>query len=409
MAYKSRHFTEKSLGETCAYVKTDILSEASKSTDSRPLWIEVVTDTYVPDINGVAISLGRLCRGLRERGHQVKIIRSGRVASEFETRVFSWPLPGYWEIKVGAPWPGELYRRWKRNRPDIVYVAIETPMGFSAVSAARRLGIPVVGGFHTNFYEYLQQYGANWIGKLVWRYQKWFHDRLALTLVPSPDAREKLVKAGFTKTTVLGRGVDTILYTPEKRSETIRHEFGAKGDTPVALVVGRVASEKNIRLALRAFTEMRKLCPELVCRVIGDGPVRAKLRREFPEVQFPGYLTGEALANCYASADIMLFPSETETFGNVLLEGMSSGLAVLSYDYAAAAWHGKHGENMLKAPKGNEAVFIETAIQLLDPSTRSKLSEGARRTSDTLSWAKVVAELEQVFHQVVMQAKLPKA
>lgn len=367
----------------------------------------MVTDTFVPDINGVAISLGRLCAGLRQLGHRVEIIRSGKAGGEFETRVLSWPLPGYWEIKVGAPLPGELYRRWKRDRPDIIYVAIETPLGFSAAAAARRLGIPVVGGFHTNFCEYLQKYGANWVGKQVWRYQKWFHDRLARTLVPSPDACEKLMHAGFAKTSVIGRGVDTHLFSPEKRSETLRQEYGAKDGSPVALVVGRVASEKNIELALRAFTEMRKLCPDLVCRVIGDGPVRAKLKREFPEVQFPGYLTGESLASCYASADIMLFPSETETFGNVLLEGMSSGLAVLSYDYAAAAWHGIHGENLLKVQKGNEAAFIEASIQLLDPATRSQLSEGARRTSQTLSWSKVVAELEQIFHEEVSNAKSP--
>lgn len=391
-----------------AFNKIKTLSDNTIALETAPLWIEVVTDTYVPDINGVAISLGRLCAGLRERGHRVEIIRSGNAGSEFETPVFSWPLPGYWEIKVGAPWPGELYRRWKQDRPDIIYVAIETPLGFSAAAAARRLGIPVVGGFHTNFYEYLQKYGANWIGKQVWKYQKWFHGRLARTLVPSPDACEKLIRAGFTKTTVLGRGVDTNLFTPAKGSERLRQEYGAKEGAPIALVVGRVASEKNIELALSAFTKMRKLCPDLICRVIGDGPVRTKLRRDYPEVQFPGYLTGEALADCYASADIMLFPSETETFGNVLLEGMSSGLAVLSYDYAAAAWHGNHGENLLKVPKGNEAAFIETSIQLLDPVTRSKLRHGARLTCETLSWAKVVAELEQIFHEVVMQAKSPK-
>ncbi len=384
-----------------------ILREASTSPEQESLWIEVVTDTFVPDINGVAISLGRLCAGLRERGHRVEIIRSGKAGGAFETCVTSWPLPGYWEIKVGAPWPGELYRRWKRNRPDIIYVAIETPLGFSAAAAARRLRIPVVGGFHTNFCEYLQKYGASWIGKLVWSYQKWFHGRLARTLVPSPDTLEKLVRAGFKTPIVLGRGVDTNLFSPEKRSEPLRQEFGAKAGAPVALVVGRVAAEKNIELALRAFNEMRKFCPDLACLVIGNGPVLAKLKRDHPEVQFPGYLVGEALASCYASADIMLFPSETETFGNVLLEGMSSGLAILSYDYAAAAWHGKHGDNMLKVPKGDGSAFIEASVQLLDPSTRTKLSEGARRTSETLSWAKVVDELEQVLYDIVTNAKSP--
>ncbi len=371
--------------------------------ESKPLHIEVVTDTFVPDINGVAISLGRLCAGLRQRGHRVEIVRSGKATGDFETSVLSWPLPGYWEIKVGAPWPGELRRRWRKDRPDIVYVAIETPLGFSAVAAARRLGIPVVGGFHTNFYEYLQTYGVNWVGKQVWRYQKWFHGRLARTLVPSPYARDKLVRAGFCNVGVLGRGVDTELFTPARRSEALRREIGAKGDAPVALVVGRVAPEKNIELTLRAFAEMRKLCPDLVCRVIGDGPVRGKLQREHPQVQFPGYLLGEELAACYASADIMLFPSETETFGNVLLEGMSSGLAVLGYDHAAAAWHGVDGENMLKVKIGDEAAFIAASVKLLDPVMRAKLGAGARRTSETLCWPGIVLELEGIFREVISQ------
>lgn len=365
--------------------------------------IEVVTDTYVPDVNGVAFSLGRLCTGLRGRGHRVEIIRSGRSHGEGETTVLSWPLPGYWEIKVGAPLPGEIRRRWAKDPPDVVYVAIETPLGFSAAAAAIRLGIPVVGGFHTNFREYLQKYGADWVGKQVWSYQKWFHERLHRTLVPSPDARDKLVKSGFTKVGVLGRGVDTKLFTPSRRSEDLRREFGVKGDAPIALVVGRVSTEKNIGLAIRAFTRMRESCPEMVCIVVGDGPARAKLMREHPGVIFPGYLLGERLAACYASADIMLFPSETETFGNVLIEGMASGLATLGYDYAAAGWHGIDGENLLKVEKGNEAAFLDAAERLLDPALRSKLSGGALRTAERLGWPGIVAELEQVFREVTVK------
>ncbi len=361
----------------------------------------MVTDTYVPDINGVALSLGRLCSGLRARGHRVEIIRSGKSHGPNESTVLSWPLPGYWEIKVGAPWPGELRRRWQANRPDLVYVAIETPLGFSAVSAARRLGIPVVGGFHTNFCEYLQKYGANWVGKQVWRYQKWFHDRLARTLVPSPDARDKLVAAGFSKVGVLGRGVDTSLFTPARRCEAFRSELGAIGDAPIALVVGRVSSEKNIELAIRAFTRMRQSCPDMVCLVIGDGPARSKLKRDHPEVRFPGYMTGEKLATCYASSDILLFPSETETFGNVLIEGLASGLATLAYDYAAAAWHGTDGANLLKVKKGDEPAFLDAAERLLDPATRATLAAGALLTAGELGWPGIVAELEKFFRQVI--------
>ncbi len=367
----------------------------------KPLHIEVVTDTYVPDINGVALSLGRLCNGLRDLGHRVEIIRSGRSHGEFETTVLSWPLPGYWEVKVGAPLPGELRRRWEKQRPDLVYVAIETPLGYSAVAAALRLGIPVVGGFHTNFREYLGQYGVDRIGNLVWRYQKWFHDRLDRTLVPSPDARDKLVGSGFSKVSLLGRGVDTALFDPARRSAVLRAKWGVRDETPVALVVGRVSGEKNIGLAIRAFVRMRQTCPEMKCIVVGDGPVLSKLKRDHSDVEFPGYLTGEDLATCYASADIMLFPSETETFGNVLTEGMASGLATLSYDYAAAGWHCINGINGLKVKKGDEAAYLDAAETLLDPALRRKLGTEARRTAESLGWPAVVAELEEIFHEVI--------
>lgn len=367
----------------------------------KPLHIEVVTDTYVPDINGVALSLGRLCSGLRDRGHRVVVIRSGRASDGSDVWVPWWPLPGYWEIKVGAPWPGQFKRRWEKHRPDVVYVAIETPLGFSAACAALKLGIPVIGGFHTNFREYLRKYGMNWFSEKVWIYQKWFHDRLALTLVPSPDARRKLIEAGFEKVGVLGRGVDTDLFHPEKRSADLRKEWGAGENSAVALVVGRVSSEKNIELAVRAFERMRASNPEVVCVVVGDGPIRNRLAREHPGVHFAGYRTGTELAKCYASADMLLFPSETETFGNVLLEGMASGLATLAYDYAAAAWHGVDGVNSLKVPKSDEDAFLMAASTLLDPSLRMSLGIEARKTAEALGWPAVVAELEGIFKEVI--------
>lgn len=372
-----------------------------KGTEAKPLWIEVVTDTYVPDINGVANSLGRLCSGLRELGHRVEIIRSGRACGEGETTVLSWPLPGYWEVKVGAPLPGELRRRWANGRPDVVYVAIETPLGFSGASAAISLGIPVIGGFHTNFREYLHKYGADWVGRKVWAYQKWFHERLHRTLVPSPDARNKLVAAGFTKVDVLGRGVDTVLFDPVRRSDSLREKWGVSAESPVVVIVGRISSEKNIELALQAYSRMKEQCPGTLCLVVGDGPFRSRLEREHREVRFTGYLTGERLAECCASADIMLFPSETETFGNVLLEGMASGLAVVAYDYAAASWHCRNGENGMVVPKGDGDAFIAASVALLDANLRGRLGSVARETAKNLSWQSVVAELESIFREVI--------
>jgi len=377
------------------------MSQAPPASAEKPLWIEVVTDTYVPDINGVALSLGHLCNGLRALGHRVEVIRSGATGAPGETGVPWWPLPGYWEIRVGAPWPGQLRRRWDCARPDIIYVAIETPLGFSAVAAARRLGIPVIGGFHTNFREYLAKYGMHRFAERVWRYQKWFHGRLARTIVPSPDARAKLLAAGFERIGVVGRGVDTTLFHPSRRDNDLRTSWNAREDTPVALVVGRVSSEKNIELAIRAFDRMRQSRQDVICVVVGDGPARRKLERQHPEVHFAGYRTGAQLADCYASADLLLFPSETETFGNVLLEAMASGLATLSYDYAAAAWHISHGDNGLKVRKSDETAYLETAESLLDPTRRLAIGHQARITAESLSWPSVVRDLETIMREVV--------
>ena len=285
------------------------------------------------------------------------------------------------------------------------YVAIETPLGFSAVSAALKLGIPVIGGFHTNFREYLLKYGMAWVSDKVWLYQKWFHERLALTLVPSPDARNHLVRAGFSKVGVLGRGADTVLFHPAKRSADLRRDWGAAPDAPVAIVVGRISSEKNIELAIRAFDRMRRSYPAVVCVVVGDGPVRARLQREHPDVRFVGYQTGESLAVHYASADVLLFPSETETFGNVLIEGMAAGLATLSYDYAAAAWHCVDGVNGLKVKKSDETAFLDAAETLLDATLRENLGREARNTAEGLGWPVVVGELEKIFHEITATRK----
>ncbi len=366
------------------------MNDLSKESQKRTLRIAIVTDTYVPDINGVAISLGRLASGLRDMGHQVEIIRSGKSHGEAESTVFSWPLPGYWEIKVGAPWPGEIRRRWAKIRPDVVYIAIETPLGFSAAAAALKLGIPIIGGFHTNFSEYLVKYGFGWVGKPVSAYQKWFHSRFFCTLVPSPDMLVMLESEGFQNVEILGRGVDTGLFHPAKRSPALRKEWGANVDTPVALVVGRVSGEKNIDLALRAFAKMREVRPDLVAVVIGNGPICRRLARENPDVCFPGYFLGEKLAEAYASADMMLFPSETETFGNVTLEAMASGLPVVAFDYAAAGWHGTDGVDCLKVPLRDEAAFLDASCSLIEAGARETIGAKARKTAESIGWSAIV-------------------
>ena len=352
-----------------------------------------MTDTFAPDVNGVAMTLGRLSDGLRRRGHRVHVIRTGD-GKRGETVAASVPLPGYKEVRVGLPGPFKLRKRWLRKRPDAIYVATESPLGKSAVKAAKTLGIPVATGFHTNFHEYMERYSLGSLRPMAMAYLKRFHDRADCTLAPSPELVEKLKEEGFKEVHLLGRGVDTKLFDPAKRSEALRASWGARPGAPVAIVVGRVAAEKNLDLAVRSFEAMKETVPDLQCVIVGDGPVREKFAAKYPWIHFAGVRTGEDLARHYASADILLFPSETETFGNVVLEGMASGLATVSYDYAAAARFVENGVNGYKAPKGDAEDFISQAKAALSIRTGHGMRISARELAETQGWDAVVAEFE---------------
>ncbi len=356
--------------------------------------IDIVTDTFAPDVNGVAMTLGRLCAGMKRRGHRVHVIHTGESAKKGESCSPSVALPGYREVRVGLPEPFKLRARWLKKRPDAIYVATESPLGKSALKAANALGIPVAAGFHTNFHQYMEQYRMGGLQPMAMAYLRKFHQRADCTLTPSRDVLEQLEANGFSNVYLLGRGVDTELYHPEKRSEALRSEWGARPGSPVVVMVGRVAAEKNFELAMATFERMREAVPDVRCVVVGDGPLRERLAEKHRWVHFAGMKLGEQLAKCYASADVLIFPSETETFGNVLLEAMASGLATVSYDYAAAGLHVKAGENGFKAAKGDAEAFVKHSLVAMGLHSQHGMRIAAREVAETLGWDQVVREFE---------------
>ncbi len=357
--------------------------------------IDIVTDTFTPDVNGVAMTLGRLTHGMRQRGHRVHVVHTGTTTGPGETCAAAMPLPGYKEVRVGLPKPFELRARWIKRRPDAIYVATESPLGKSALKAANALGIPVATGFHTNFHQYLGQYGMGGLQPMAMAYLKNFHQRARCTLTPSREVQEKLAAQGIQNVHLLGRGVDTDLFSPKKRCEILRATWGGRPGSPAAIIVGRVAAEKNFDLAMMTFARMRQVFPDMACVVVGDGPLRHSLMAKQPWVCFTGVQTGEDLARHYASADVLIFPSETETFGNVLLEGMASGLATVSFDYAAAALHVESGINGFKAAMSDGEGFIAHALHALALPVDHELRLAARKTAEALGWAAVTGEFER--------------
>ncbi len=359
----------------------------------------VVTETFTPEINGVALTLRRLVEGLRQTGHFVSVVRPRQASDVGTTRapgastllVRGLPVPGYRGVQIGVPAVGRLLRAWSTDRPDAIYVATEGPLGWSAVRAARRLRIPVFSGFHTNFHRYADFYGASWLRAGLERYLRHLHNATDATVVASEDMRKTVGAMGIAGVRVLERGVDCDRFSPVHRSAELRRQWGAGGEDVVVAHVGRLAAEKNVDLALAAYRAMRRGASSVRCIVVGDGPVRGLLERQHRDVVFCGVRTGDDLAAHYASADVFLFPSETDTFGNVVLEAMASGLAVVAFDYAAAGRYIRSDENGVLVDLDDHDAYIRSAVALVSRAgTLADMRRQARATVQPLEWSMVI-------------------
>jgi glycosyltransferase involved in cell wall biosynthesis len=373
------------------------------------LRVAIVTETYPPEVNGVAMTIYRMVIGVLERGHRVQLIRPRQVRhhqpvkSELleEVLLASMPIPGYAGLRIGLPATTRLTRLWAKERPDIVHVVTEGPLGWSAVKAALKLNAPCSTDFHTNFHSYSKHYGAAWLKRPIAAYLRAIHNRADCTLVPTKELRDELAREGLNGLRVVARGVDTQLFHPERRSALLRQTWRVEPDQPVVIYVGRLAAEKNLPLVVEAFAAMRSVRPDARLVFVGDGPERAALQAAHPEFVFAGMRREEELAAYYASGDILLFPSVTETYGNVTVEAMASGLAVIAYDYAAASEHIRHGHNGLVAAFDDAAEFMSLAANLVNDAPRIKqFGLRARATAERIDWRDINDEFEATLLEV---------
>ena len=378
----------------------------------RPqLRIAVVAETYPPEVNGVAMNLGRLVNGLQVRNHQVQLIRPRQHADDLPQPTASLSehlqrgiaLPRYEGLKMGLPAKAALTRLWTMQRPDVVQIATEGPLGWSALAAAHKLRLPVASDFHTNFHSYSSHYGFGLLRCAIVAYLRKFHNKAAVTLVPTEGIRRELLGCGYENIEIIGRGVDTQQFHPGRRDASLRARWGAGENQTVALYVGRLAAEKNLALVFRAFDAMREANPACRLVLVGDGPERASWQAKRPDAIFCGTQVGDALAAHYASGDVFLFPSLTETWGNVTIEAMASGLAVVAYDCAAAEEVIRHGETGLKAPPEDEAAFIAQAVSLVpETALQRRLGAAAAARAAQLSWDAIVDSLERVLLRLAL-------
>lgn len=381
----------------------------------RCMRIATVTETYPPEINGVALTVARVVEGLRANGHEVQLVRPRQGTQDLgesldpdgyeEVLTRGIPIPKYKHLRMGTMSKRKLVRLWSVKRPDVVHIATEGPLGWSALQAAVHLRLPVVSDFRTNFHAYCRHYGMGWLQKPIVAYLRKFHNRTDCTLVPTDALRSDLAQLGFENLKVLARGIDTELFHPSKRSDTLRRRWGAAPDTPVVLCVGRLAPEKNLDALVSAFNQVLQHRPDARLVLVGDGPSRDSIRQKCPNAILAGFQSGEALATHYASADVFLFPSVTETFGNVTPEAMASGLAVVAFDYAAASQLIRDNDNGCLVPMDQSQLFAVRAVALCEHLAQARqMGCRARESVMHSGWDHIVGQVESVLRQAIGRA-----
>ncbi len=377
--------------------------------------LALVSETYAPEVNGVALTVQSLLQQLVAQGHRVCLSCPQAPVDPGERSFVHQQTPGrslpwYPDLRFGWPAGRALAALWREAGVQGVYVATEGPLGYSALGAARRLGLPVVTGFHTRFDEFLGHYGLGLLKPLGLRYLRSFHNRADATLVPTRELQAFLQARGFGRVELLRRAVDTALFAPERRSAALRARLGVSDRQLLVLAVGRIAPEKNFALAFESFRAIRQRHPDARLVVAGDGPARAALMREMPDAVWTGMLSHAELAVHYASADLYLMPSLTETFGNVTLEAMACGVDTVAFDYGAAHEHLVDGRNGWSVPFGDAPAYLHRAEQAADAVARGqRLGPAARQTLLGLSPARVAADLVELLARLGARSGRPAA
>ena len=385
---------------------------------NRPLRVLYCTDTYPPQVNGVSIVTALSVTGLRERGWECAVVaprypldiqpftpaESAFGVPDERVEIPSVGFPPYPDIRLAAPAYADVSAAIRRFAPDLVHCQTEFMLGRLGQIAARRAGLPCVSSYHTDFSRYTVAYGVPWIRGVVSRYIARFHRRSVRTYTPSVPARADLAALGVRHVEVWGRGVDSDVFHPARRSEALRSAYGVDAKF-VFLHVGRLAAEKGVHRILEGFRRASALLPPGTLHLIvaGTGPDEQALQLAAPPgVTFLGVLDREKkLPQLYASADAFLFASVTETLGLVVLEAMSAGLPVIATPAAGVADHLRHGVNGLAFPENDVGTMANHIVSLvLDRRLRDRLAAGARQTAAALSWRSELDRLDESYREV---------
>lgn len=370
--------------------------------------VALFTGAYNHIADGVSLTLNRLVSYLQRHDTETLVFaptvddppvdHAGTLVP-----IPSIPLPGRPEYRVSLGLPRSARATLKHFRPNIIHIATPDLLGHRALRLAERWGIPVVASYHTHFSSYLKYYGFGALENVMWRYLQNFYSRCRHIYVPSPSMADVLRSHGIDKGLRLWtRGVDTSRFNPSRRSNEWRRVLGVGDDEVLVSFTGRLVWEKGLRVFADVIRNLESRGIPHRSMIVGDGPALEELRERLPSTLFTGYLEGNSLARAYASSDLFLFPSDTETFGNVTLEAMASGLPTVCADATGSRTLVEHGETGLLVPPGNSRAFSEAVLHLIeDVHERRRMGGQALLRARAYDWDTVLMHMVRCYDEIV--------
>ena len=373
-----------------------------------PARIALFTGAYNHIADGVSLTLNRLVAYLERLGAEVLVFAPTVSEPAVEhagtlVPVPSAPVPGRNEYRISLGLTRRVRRVFAEFQPTLVHIATPDFLGNRALRMARRQNIPIVASYHTHFSSYLKYYGFEELEGFLWKYLRRFYRQCEHVYVPSHSMAAVLRAHEIRRNLRLWqRGVDTSRFSPSRRSEGWRQTIGAEEDTVLITYVGRLVWEKGLHVFADVLERLEREGVPHRCMVVGEGPARAELTDRLPDAIFTGYLGGEALARAYASSDVFFFPSDTETFGNVTLEAMASGLPTVCADATGSNGLVRHGENGFLAPAGNVHSFADYLTRLaLDKELRTQMGSASVQISKEFDWDTVLARIAGYYNEIL--------
>jgi len=369
--------------------------------------VAVFTDTFYPQINGVTNTLGKMTGYFEENGIEYKVF-APRYDDTFDysiERFYSLKFFLYPDCRIALPNLFRITQTLSKFKPDLIHLMTEFNMGITGLRYGKKYGIPTISNYSTNFSQYTDYYKLDFLKQGIWDYMKWFHNQSNITLCPSNEARNLLLQHGISNTAIFSRGIDSQKFHPIKRSDRLRKKLGI-GNKTAFLYVGRVSFEKDLDILCESYKKIRAQYRDGIALIItGEGPYLDRCKDMFPDdVIFTGFKKGNELAELYASSDIFVCPSSTETFGNVVLEAMASGLPVIGADAGGVREIISHRKNGLKFEARNSKDLEQRMIEAIDDGKlRNFLKWNGLEFARNRTWEKIIGGLIDVYVEVLVE------